>query len=77
LPVALGTASAGVATLGSKDDHVHPTTGVAVLASANTFTVAPQQITVDTAANKGLIVQGAASQTANLQQWQSSVVELF
>ena len=33
LPVALGTASAGVATLGSKDDHVHPTTGVGLTAS--------------------------------------------
>ena len=32
LPVALGTASAGVATLGSKDDHVHPTTGVGLTA---------------------------------------------
>jgi len=33
LPLALGTASAGVATLGSKDDHVHPTTGVGLTAS--------------------------------------------
>ena len=33
LPVALGTASAGVATLGSKDDHVHPTTGVGLTAN--------------------------------------------
>jgi hypothetical protein len=33
VPLALGTASAGVATLGSKDDHVHPTTGVGLTAS--------------------------------------------
>jgi hypothetical protein len=33
LPVALGIASAGVATLGSKDDHVHPTTGVGLTAN--------------------------------------------
>jgi hypothetical protein len=33
LPVALGSASAGVATLGSKDDHVHPTTGVGLTAN--------------------------------------------
>jgi hypothetical protein len=34
LPQALGTASAGVGTLGSKDDHVHPTTGVGLTANA-------------------------------------------
>ena len=33
LPVALGAASAGVATLASKDDHVHPTTGVGLTAN--------------------------------------------
>lgn len=46
--------------------------GVAYLASANTFTVAPQQITINAAGNKGLIVRAAASQTANLQEWQNS-----
>jgi hypothetical protein len=33
LPLALGTASAGVGTSGSRDDHVHPTTGVGLTAS--------------------------------------------
>ena len=46
--------------------------GYASLTSANTFTASPQQITVNAAGNKGLIVKGAASQTANLQEWQNS-----
>jgi hypothetical protein len=33
LPQALGTAAAGTGTLGSKDDHVHPTTGVGLTAN--------------------------------------------
>jgi len=33
LPQALGTAAAGIGTLGSKDDHVHPTTGVGLTAN--------------------------------------------
>jgi hypothetical protein len=33
LPVALGTAAAGVGTVGSRDDHVHPTTGVGLTAN--------------------------------------------
>ena len=35
---ALGTASAGTATVPARADHVHPTTGLVALASANTFT---------------------------------------
>ncbi|NBW19878.1 MAG: hypothetical protein EBR82_69080, partial [Caulobacteraceae bacterium] len=35
---ALGTAAAGTATTLARADHVHPTTGLAVLSSANTFT---------------------------------------
>ena len=34
--------------------------------------LAPQQITVNAAGNKGLIIKGAASQTADLQEWQNS-----
>lgn len=41
--------------------------------SENTFTNAPQQITIDQATDKGLIVKGAAAQSANLQEWQNSV----
>lgn len=48
------------------------TANFALLNTANTFTVAPQQITIDTAANKGLIIRGATSQSANLQEWQNS-----
>ena len=33
MPIALGTAAAGVGTTGSRDDHVHPTTGVGLTAS--------------------------------------------
>jgi hypothetical protein len=42
------------------------------LAIANTFTTGAQTIQTGAAATKGLIVQGAASQTANLQEWQDS-----
>jgi hypothetical protein len=45
---------------------------VAVLAASNTFTASPQQVTVATAANVGVIVKGAASQSGDLQQWQNS-----
>jgi hypothetical protein len=46
--------------------------GVALLASANTFSVGPQTIQTGAAGNKGLIVQAAASQTDNIQEWQNS-----
>ena len=46
--------------------------GVPYLATANTFTGGVQQITTASAATKGLIIRGAASQTANLQEWQDS-----
>lgn len=42
------------------------------LAAANTFTGGVQQITTASAATKGLIVKGTASQSANLQEWQDS-----
>lgn len=46
--------------------------GIALLGSANVFTGSPQQITIGTTTNKGLIIQAAASQTANLAEWQDS-----
>jgi hypothetical protein len=61
-----------VGTTASKDDHVHPTTNVALLNAANTFTSSPQQVNTATAATKGFIIKGAASQTATLQEWQDS-----
>jgi hypothetical protein len=45
---------------------------VAVLAAANTYTISPQQITVNNQNNKGLIVKAAAAQIANLLEVQNS-----
>ena len=63
------------------DEHVLATTDVhgiadtgklALTDAANAFTVAPQQITADDAAHKGLIIKAAASQSANLVELQNS-----
>ena len=43
-----------------------------MLNTANTFTLGPNTFQSGGAANIGLIVRGAASQTANLQEWQDS-----
>ena len=56
----------------SASNLIVDSTVVPYLANANTFTASPQQITVNAAGNKGLIVRGAASQTADLQEWQDS-----
>ena len=48
------------------------TSKVPLLASANTFTVGPQTVQTGGAANKSLVMQGAASQTADLLQTQTS-----
>jgi hypothetical protein len=72
---------AGMATQSDFAAHVSDTTDVhgivdtsklALTDAANTFTLAPQQITADDAAHKGLIVKAAASQTANLVELQNS-----
>ncbi len=42
------------------------------LSTANTFSGGTQTIRPSTSVTKGLVVQGAASQTANLQEWQNS-----
>lgn len=47
------------------------TTNFALINTANIFTTSPQQIN-GAASAKGLIIKGAASQTANLQEWQNS-----
>ena len=39
---------------------------------ANTLTTGPQTLQTGAVGNRGLIVQGAASQTANLQEWRDS-----
>ena len=56
----------------SSSNLIVDSTVVPYLANANTFTASPQQITVNAATNNGLIIKGAASQTANLQEWQNS-----
>lgn len=60
----------GVTTSGS--NLVVDGTVVPLLAQENTFTKAPQQVTINAAGNKGLIIKGASSQTANLTEWQDS-----
>ena len=49
------------------DTSVVPRLGV-----ANTFSAGPQTVLTGGAANKGLVVRGAAGQTSNLQEWQDS-----
>jgi hypothetical protein len=44
---------------------------------ANVFTLGPQTLQTGAAANKGLIVQAAASQTANLEEWQDSTATML
>ena len=46
--------------------------GVALTASANAFTVGGHTITAEAVGVKPLILKGATSQSANLQEWQNS-----
>jgi hypothetical protein len=48
------------------------TANFALLNTANTFSNSPQSVNIASAASKGLIIKGFASQTANLQEWQES-----
>lgn len=52
-PQALGTAAAGTSTDYSRGDHVHPTTGIPVLATANTFTADQTFQSSDAGAGEG------------------------
>jgi hypothetical protein len=52
--------------------HAKKAENAAALDSANTFTTGVQEIQTGGASNKGLVVKGAASQSANLQEWQDS-----
>lgn len=82
-PSALGTAAAGAGTAASKDDHVHPTTGLAVLANANTFGSTQTQTmgkvlangSTTGSANQGAIAYGTLgySDQNNLATFQSGV----
>jgi len=53
------------------------TTIVPRLASANTFTAAPQTVSIDAASNKGIVIKAASSQSANLQEWQDNNGAIF
>lgn len=59
-PQALGTASSGSGNAVSRTDHVHPTTGLAVLTNANTFTGSNVQAAAAWSAS-GLVGTTAAS----------------
>jgi hypothetical protein len=81
-----GTNGAGVTTGGTvgqaltkidSTDYNTQWTTIPLLTNANTFTGGVQQITTADAATKGLIVKATASQTANLQEWQSSVASIL
>lgn len=61
------TAQAHTAT--STVDHV---LDAVTVAEANTFANSGGTVTTASAASKGLVVKGSASQTANLQEWQNS-----
>ena len=73
-----GGAAAGVSSFNSRTGSVTLTSadvsgaGGALDGAANTFTVAPQTVLVDNAAHVGTIVKAAASQTADLAEWQDS-----
>jgi hypothetical protein len=76
-----GTNGQGVVTGGTANqaltkidgtDYNTQWTSIPLLNAANTFTASPQQVTVATTTNAGLIVQGAASQTADLIQNKNS-----
>ena len=69
---ALGTVSAGTATTVARADHVHPTTGLALLGSANAFTVGGHTITNAATGVVPLLIQGAVGQTVNLFTIQDS-----
>ncbi len=47
-------------------------TAFARLGTANTFTTGAQTVQTGAAGNRGVVVRGAAAQTANLQEWQDS-----
>jgi hypothetical protein len=77
--------SGGIISTSSFYNLTNSTNGVAVqgtyairfngtLTNFGTSTTTGTKVTItnDVAANKGLVVQGAASQSANLQEWQSS-----
>ena len=79
------TAAAGGSSLVSRANHVHSTNGLAVLASANTFTasqtVTPSSgtaATINAAASAiGVVVKANATTPGNLQEWQSAAAAVL
>ena len=65
---ALGTVSAGSSVRLARADHVHPTTGLALLGSANAFTVGGHTITSAAAATVPLKITAHATQSADMFQ---------
>lgn len=76
-PQDLGSVSAGVSTSASRSDHVHPTTGLAVLGSTNAFTVGGHTITNAAAGTVPLTITAASGQTANVQEWKNNAGNLI
>jgi hypothetical protein len=66
-----GTTGQALLKIDGTDYNTQWTT-IPLLDTANTFTGGVQQITTASAATIGMIIKGAASQTANLQEWQNS-----
>lgn len=64
--------STGSSLTVSASNLIVDSTIVPYLANANTFTASPQQITISTAANDGLIINAAASQSGDLTLWRDS-----
>lgn len=56
-PEALGSASAGADESASRQDHIHPTTGLAVLGASNVFSSGPQRATLGAAADEAWTAQ--------------------
>lgn len=72
VPLALGTAAAGSGTKASRDTHIHPTTGLALLAAANAFTVGGHTIEPEGTTVVALAIKGRPTgHNANLQTWEN------
>jgi hypothetical protein len=67
-----GTAMASVSSVGTVRASIFANLTSALTYIATNFDTSGIGIVISSAAQKGLIVRGAASQTANLQEWQNS-----
>lgn len=76
--------SGGILSRVRNDGHIVASSGMSVTSIYSTTAGGPRldlgtsyTLVSTTAANVGLIVKGAASQTANLQEWQSSAATIY